>query len=122
MFELKPFYKTLFYVSAALLGLQIAFVMSFLQSPSVGWKYYLAIIASAFSIPLLTGACLAALFGYSKQLQALLITGAMFTGLWLILLFMSYSLIAGIILLLVGLISFKMLYYHYQDLKKKVNS
>lgn len=115
MFELESFYKTLFYLSAAILGLQVAFVLSFVQSPSSGWQYYMALIASAISIPMLTGACLAALFGYLKQLQTLLIIGAIFATLWLILLFMSYSVMAGFVFAFVGLVCFKMLHYHYQD-------
>jgi hypothetical protein len=119
MFELAPFYKTLFYLAAALLGVEIAFVLSFIQSPKQGWQMYLAITALAASIPLLLGACLASLFGYLKELQMLLISGGLLAAAWFMFSLMSYSLLAGAVFIFVGLISFKMLLYRHTDSKEQ---
>lgn len=118
MFELKPFYKTLFYLSAALLGVEVTFALGFILSPVSSWPFYISFIALAFSIPMLLTACLAALFGYFKELQSLLIVGALFSAVWFSALLMSYSIISGGIFLFVGLVCFKMLHYQHQDRKK----
>lgn len=118
MFELTVFYKTLFYLAAALLGVQVAYALSFVHSPSVGWQSYLSLIALSISIPMLLGACLAALLGYEKVLQILLIFGGLLAALWFTLTLMSYSILAGVLFSSFGLICFKMLHYQYQDSKK----
>ena len=118
MFELSPFYKTLFYLAAALLGVQVAYALSFVHSPSMGWQFYLSFIVLSISIPMLLGACLAALFGYEKVLQKLLIFGGLFAALWFTFALMSYSVLAGVLFASVGLICFKMLQHQYQDSKQ----
>ncbi|MGD8177006.1 hypothetical protein [Marinimicrobium sp. ARAG 43.8] len=118
MFELEPFYKTLFYLSAALLGVEITFTLGFILSPVSSWQFYVAFIALAVSVPMLLGSCLAALFGYYKELQSLLIVGALFSAAWFSAILMSYSLLSGGIFLFVGLLCFKMLQYRHQDSKK----
>jgi hypothetical protein len=122
MFELARFYRTLFYLAAALLGVQVAYALSFIHSPLAGWALYCAFMALAASIPMLIGACLAALFGYLKVLQTLLIFGGLAAALWFTLTLMSYSILAGILFASVGLICFKMLHYQYQDSKKDESS
>jgi hypothetical protein len=119
MFELEPFYKTLFYTSAALLGVEVAFALSFISSPSPGWQFYLSMIALAVSVPMLIGACLAALFGYHKELQMLLISGSLLAALWFTFALMTYSILAGLLFASAGLICFKMLQYKHADTKKK---
>lgn len=119
MFELAPLYKTLFYAAAALLGVQVAFALSFILNPINGWHFFLSFSALAASIPMLLGACLAALFGYYKELQTLLISGGLLSALWFMFALMSYSIIAGAIFAVVGFICFKMLQYRHADSKKQ---
>ncbi len=70
------------------------------------------------SIPLLLGACLAALFGYLKELQTLLISGGLLAAVWFMFSLMSYSLLAGTVFVFFGLISFKMLQYRHTASKE----
>lgn len=119
MLELAPFYKTLFYVAAALLGVEVAFALSFVQSPATGWQFYLSFAALAASVPMLLGACLAALFGYLKELQTLLISGGLLAALWFMFALMSYSIVAGMLFAVIGLFCFKMLQYRHADLKRQ---
>lgn len=118
MFELAPFFRTLFYLAAALLGVQVAFALSFVQSPTTGWSFYLSIIALATSVPMLLGACLAALFGYYKELQTLLIAGGILAALWFMFVLMSYSILAGVLFACSALVCFKMLQYRHAESKK----
>jgi hypothetical protein len=118
MFELTPFYKALFYLAAALLGVQVAFVLSFVQSPTAGWQFYLSLVALSASVPMLLGACLAALFGYFKELQTLLISGGILSALWFMFMLMSYSIFAGVLFAFSALVCFKMLQYRHIDSKQ----
>lgn len=119
MLELAPFYKTFFYVAAALLGVEVAFALSFVQSPATGWQFYLSFAALAASVPMLLGACLAALFGYLKELQMLLISGGLLAALWFMFALMSYSIVAGVLFAVIGLFCFKILQYRHADSKKQ---
>lgn len=119
MFELAPFYRTLFYLAAALLGVQVTYALSVIHSPAAGWLFYWSFVALSVSIPMLLGACLAALFGYLKALRTLLIFGGLFAALWFTLVLMNYSVLAGILFAVVGLTCFKMLQYEYKDSKQQ---
>ena len=118
MFELAPFFKTLFFLAAVLLGVQVAFALSFVQSPTAGWHFYLSLVALAVSVPMLLGACLASLFGYYKELQVLLIAGGILAALWFMFALMSYSILAGALFALSALFCFKILQYRHAESKQ----
>ena len=64
MIELQPEHKSFYYVSAAMLGVEVLYFLNAVNDPGTGWAAYWAFIALCISLPMLVAACLGLMSGY----------------------------------------------------------
>ena len=117
MIELQAEHRPYFYVSAAMLGVEIVYFLNAVHEPGTGWASYSAFIALCVSLPMLVGACLGLMVGYLRPAKSLLLAGLL-TGLtWFMLAVASISIVACIIAVVVSFVSYKMLQYHHKEVR-----
>ena len=117
MIEIEQKFKPFFYKASIMLGLEVAFFISFITDPTHGWAIYGSILALAASIPNLVGACLGFITGYEEPAKHLLRAGMITFVLWFFLALLSYSIWASVLFACMSLLSYKMLQYHHIDKK-----
>lgn len=118
MIELQSEQKPFFYIAAVLLGVEILYFLGLVNTPISGWEIYASILALSISIPLLVGTCLGLMVAYMAPAKNLMLGGLLTCALWFFLALASLSNIAAIIGVFVSVVSYKMLQYYHQDLKK----
>ncbi len=106
-------------MASAVIGVQIVFLLGLVLNPVDSGFLYASVIVLSITIPMLIGVCLGAVCGYMEPLKHLFFGGSWLSVVWFALIIMSYSVFAGILFLIVSLISYKMLQYHHIDEKAK---
>lgn len=117
--ELQSLYKSYFYIASAVIEVQIFYLLGFILNPIDRGFLYASVIVLSITIPMLVGVCLGAICGYMEPLKHLLFGGLWLSVVWFALILMSYSILAGMLFLVVSLVSYKMLQYHHIDEKAK---
>jgi len=117
MIELHAEHRPYFYVSAAMLGIEVLYFLNAINEPGTGWASYCAFIALCVSLPMLVGGCLGLMVGYLQPAKTLLLAGLLAGLWWFMLAVASISKVACVIAVAVSFISYKMLQYHHKDVK-----
>ena len=122
MIELQSEHKPFFYVGTAMLSVEVLYLISLASGPQPGWAVYVCLLALAVSVPMLVGACVGLMVGYSTPAKTLLVGGLTFGALWFVFALAALSKLACLILVVVSIVSYKMLQYHHKDLKQAARS
>lgn len=117
MIELQPEHKPFYFVSAAMLGVEVLYFLNAVNDPGTGLASYWAFIALCISLPMLVAACLGLMSGYLKPAKNLLLAGLLSGLLWFMLAVAAISKVACVVAVAVSAISYKMLQYHHRDVK-----